>query len=63
MEEPRNISDKHMISVSLTFTYPSMRDNLVNPGLDLTSPVFNKRKILMQKPYKTTDISKKLHNW
>ena len=30
MEESRNISHKHMISISLTFMQSSMRDNLVN---------------------------------
>ena len=27
MEEIRNVSDKHMTSISLIFLYPSMRDN------------------------------------
>ena len=33
MEESRNISHKHMISISLTFMEPSMRDNLVKTKL------------------------------
>ena len=30
MAESRNVSDKRMIAISLTFMYPSVRDNLVN---------------------------------
>ena len=30
MEESRDVSNKFMISIPLTFMHPSMRDNLVN---------------------------------
>ena len=30
IEESRKVSDKHMMSISLTFLYPYMRDNLVS---------------------------------
>ena len=54
MEESRNVSDKQMVSISLTSMKPK-RDNLINlrveplrdPGLDSLSPDFNKRKLLM----------------
>ena len=30
IEESRKVSDKHMMSISLSFLYPYMRDNLVS---------------------------------
>ena len=36
---------------------------LQGPGLNSTSPDFDRRKYLINKQCKTTNISKKLHKW
>ena len=52
MEESRNVSDKYMVSISLTF----ITELLLSPGLDSLSHGFNKRKSVMYKQCKTVDI-------
>ena len=59
MEESRNVSDKYMVSISLTF----ITELLLSPGLDSLSRGFNKRKSVMYKQCKTVDIGTKLCNW